>query len=293
MLVTMKAILDRASAENYAVAAPNVGSELDARAAIEIAEELNAPIILDVHFTHHPDFEFIGPVFRKLAEQSKVPVAINLDHGSDFHQAILAIRSGFTSVMVDRSSLPYEENVKQVKEIVKIAHEVGVSVEAELGHVGNGENLEDGNVYTDPKEALQYIQETGVDCLAVSVGTAHGAYVNVVPKLQFDILKEIKEATNNFPLVMHGGSGTGDEQLRKACSMGINKVNLCNDLLKAAVAEVVNANTEGNGAYDLWVLVKKGFKRRLGELIEILGGKGKAWVPEVEGLPTFEIKAGE
>ena len=264
-------------------------------AALRAAEELGEPVIIAHAEVHEPyiHIEEIGPIMVDMAKKAKVPVCVHLDHGTDFDLIMRALRIGFTSVMYDGSVLPYEENVKQVKEIVKIAHEVGVSVEAELGHVGNGENLEDGNVYTDPKEALQYIQETGVDCLAVSVGTAHGAYVNVVPKLQFDLLKEIKEATNNFPLVMHGGSGTGDEQLRKACSMGINKVNLCNDLLKAAVAEVVNANTEGNGAYDLWVLVKKGFKRRLGELIESLGGKGKAWVPEVEGLPTFEIKAGE
>ena len=150
MLVTMKEILDRASAENYGVAAPNVNTELDARCALEAAEELNAPIILDVGGTANPDIVFYGSFLTRLADASSVPVAINLDHGGSYEEVMSALRAGFTSVMVDRSVLPYEENVKEVSEIVKIAHAMGVSVEAELGHVGQGDNYAVCLLYTSP-----------------------------------------------------------------------------------------------------------------------------------------------
>ena len=136
MLVSMKELLDHANKYNYAVMAPNIFYELDARSCICAAEEMNAPLILDVEFGSHPDIITQGWHLRQLAEISAVPVAINQDHGTDFTHAIAAIRAGYTSIMADRSFLPYEENAAQVKELVKIAHAVGVSVEAELGHVG-------------------------------------------------------------------------------------------------------------------------------------------------------------
>ncbi|MFR5868947.1 MAG: class II fructose-bisphosphate aldolase [Acutalibacteraceae bacterium] len=285
MLVTMKEILDRASAENYGVAAPNVNTELDARCALEAAEELNAPIILDVGFSANPDIVFYGSFLTRLAESSTVPVAINLDHGGSYEEVMMALRAGFTSVMVDRSVLPYEENVKEVSEIVKIAHAMGVSVEAELGHVGQGDNyaVDGKTALTDPQEAKKYIEETGVDMLAVAVGTAHGAYVGT-PKLHFDRLEEIKKVTGH-PLVLHGGSGSGDENLRKACQLGINKVNVCNDLMRAACDSVTAADLSGNGAYGLWGLIQEGWKARLKELIEVFGGVGKAWTVAPKGMP--------
>ena len=286
MLVTMKEILDRASAENYGVAAPNVNTELDARCALEAAEELNAPIILDVGGTANPDIVFYGSFLTRLADASSVPVAINLDHGGSYEEVMSALRAGFTSVMVDSSVLPYEENVKEVSEIVKIAHAMGVSVEAELGHVGQGDNyaVDGKTALTDPEEAKKYIEETGVDMLAVAIGTAHGAYVGT-PKIHFDRLQEIKKVTGNFPLVLHGGSGSGDENLRKVCQMGINKVNVCNDLMRAACDTVTAADLSGNGAYGLWGLIQKGWKARLKELIEVFGGVGKAWKVEPKGMP--------
>ena len=290
MLVNMKEMLQRASAGNYAVAAPNVNTELDARAAIEAAEELNAPIILDVVFTANPDIVTFGRILTDLANQSRVPVAVNLDHGGKFEHAILAIKGGFSSIMADRSTLPYEENVAQVKELARIAHAAGCTIEAELGHVGQGDNYEaDRNAgLTQPDEAVKYIEDTGIDCLAVAIGTAHGAYTSK-PYLDFDRLAEIKKATNNFPLVLHGSSGTGDENLRKVCQMGINKVNVSNDLMRRACDTVCSADLTGNGAYTLWDVAKKGYKSRLMELIEVFGSVGKAYVPECKGIGSGSI----
>ncbi len=289
MLVTMKEVLDHANAGNYAVAAPNIATELDARAAIEAAEELNAPLILDVAFGMTPDIVFLGSYLTRLADQSRVPIAINLDHGKNYHEVMMALRAGFTSVMVDRSSAPYDQNVAEVKEIVKIAHEMGVSVEAELGHVGQGDNyaVDGKTALTDPQQAKEYIEATGVDCLAVAIGTAHGAYKGT-PKLDFERLAEIKKVTK-FPLVLHGGSGSGEANLRKACSMGINKVNVCNDLLRGACDTITAADLSGNGAYALWNLARGGYKEALKTCIDIYGSKGKAWAVEVKGL----TKAGE
>jgi len=290
MLVTMKELLDRASKENYAVCAPNVGSELETRAAIEAAEEMKAPLILDVGFKASPDIVAFGKVLTDLCIGSSVPIAINLDHGGDFSHVIYAIRAGFTSVMVDRSTLPYDQNVAEVKDIVRIAHSVGVSVEAELGHVGQGTNyaVDRDAAMTKPEEAKKYIEDTGVDCLAVAIGTAHGAYIGT-PVLDFDRLVAIKKATNNFPLVMHGGSGSGDENIRKACQLGINKVNINNDLMVGARDALAKADLTGNGAYGLFKVAKAGWKARLKELIDILGGTGKAWVPALKGTPGAEI----
>lgn len=288
MLVTMKELLDRANIDNYAVAAPNVDSELTARACIEAAEEMQAPLILDVAFRATADIFFFGHQLRKLAEQSNVPIAINLDHGANIEQVQKAIRAGFTSVMIDRSSYSNEDNIRDVKEVVKLAHAVGVSVEAELGHVGHAENYSHDRdaALTDPKFAKEYIEQTGVDCLAVAVGTAHGSYPKgSTPVIDIERLIEIKKQTNNFPLVLHGSSGTDNEVLRKVCSLGINKVNINNDLCKAAVSAVLNADLDGNRAYFIFKIAQLGFKEKLKEMISIYGSNGKSWVPESKGLP--------
>ncbi len=278
MLVTMKEILDKANEGNYGVAAPNVSNELNARAAIEAAENMNAPLILDVAFRAADDIYFLGKELVELAKEAKVPVAINLDHGRSLEEVMACIKAGFTSVMIDRSSYPYEENINDTKEIVKIAHSLGVSVEAELGHVGRATSydVDRDAALTDPQTALDFIHKTGVDCLAVAVGTAHGAYPKgVKPEIDFELLKRIKEVTK-FPLVMHGSSGTDNESLRKACQMGINKININNDLCKAVVKEIKDADLEGNNAYGVFMVAKKAFKEKLEEMIEVYGSKDKA-----------------
>lgn len=290
MLVTMKEILDRANKEYYGVPAPNVGGEREARAAIEAAEQMNSPIIIDVGYSAHPDLVFFGSYLTRMANESTVPVAINLDHGghssvAQLRDPITAIRAGFSSMMVDRSMFSYEENLRMVAEIVPVAHSVGMTVEAELGHVGQGENPDATSVLTDPSEALDYIQRTGVDCLAVSIGSAHGAYAaNITPHIDFDRLHEIKKVTNEFPLVMHGGSGTGDENIRRACHEGINKVNLCNELLAAAGKALKEADLSGNNAYHIWDILVNAWKERLMFQIENMGAAGKAWETKPAGL---------
>lgn len=280
MLVTMKEILDRANKENYAVPAPVVQTELNARTAIKCAEELKSPIILLVPLIFDYDVDLFGRYLKALAEAASVPVAVNHDHGSDFASAVACIRAGFSSIMVDRSELPYEENVAQVRELVKVAHAAGVSVEAELGHVGNASNYEEDRdaALTDPELARRFVEDTGIDCLAVAIGTAHGAYdKGQVPYLDYDRLTEIKEATGGFPLVLHGGSGTGDEGLGKAARMGINKVNIGCELFSAAIEAIEHADTSGSGAYGFANIIEEGYSSRLKHFITVLGSEGMAW----------------
>lgn len=285
MLYTMKQLLEVANEQNFAIAAPNIQNEITARAVIEAAEMCSSPLIIDIAFPIHPDIIFLGEQTRRLAEESPVPIAINLDHGGSrfrdldacLREVMPCIRAGFTSIMVDRSSLPYEENVRQVKTVVQLAHALGVTVEAELGHVGDGDKyLEEGDmVLTNPETARRYIEETGIDCLAVSIGTAHGEYRGT-PHLDFERLEEIKRVTDHFPLVLHGGSGTGDENLRRACSMGINKVNVGTDLFKAALNAVRTADLDGGKIYDIWQVINDSWRDELIRWMEILGSVNKA-----------------
>ena len=230
MLVTMKAILLHAKENNYGVTAPNIQNEDMARAVVREEEKCNAPMIIDINSWVHPDIPWLVNFCRDLAIRSTVPIAINLDHGKNYHDMILGIRSGFTSIMVDRSSLPYEENVAQTKEVVKMCHELNISVEAELGHVGQGEQYDTDGIsnLTVPEEASQFIKETGVDCLAVAIGTAHGVYKGI-PKLDVDRLSQIREVVS-IPLVLHGTSGVPDDAVRECIRRGICKVNYATDL---------------------------------------------------------------
>jgi len=291
----MKEILDRASKENYGVAAPNVFNELDARAVIEAAEELRSPLILDLNAAMLTDLPFLCRYLIEFCRDSSVPIAINQDHGASFEDAIMSIRAGCTSIMIDRSSLEYEENVRQVAELTRIAHAVGVSVEAELGHVGQGSqySVDRDAALTDPEQARDYVERTGVDCLAVAIGTAHGAYTGT-PYLDYERLSRIKAAVGQaFPLVLHGGSGTGLKAIGKACAMGINKVNVANDLLKAAADAITGAGLTGNGYYTVWEVAKRGVKERITEYIRAVGSEGKTWIPAVKGLPRAKLAESE
>ncbi|RGU94279.1 class II fructose-bisphosphate aldolase [Clostridium sp. AF15-17LB] len=293
MLVTMKEILDRANEGNYAVPAPVVQTELNARTAIKCAEEMKSPVILLVPLIFDYDVDLFGRYLKALAEAAAVPVAVNHDHGSDFASAVACIRAGFSSIMVDRSELPYEENAAQVRELVKVAHAAGVSVEAELGHVGNASSYEADRdaALTDPELARRFVEDTGIDCLAVAIGTAHGAYDNgQVPYLDYDRLAEIKAATGSFPLVLHGGSGTGDESLGKAARMGINKVNIGCELFSAAIEAIEGADTSGSGAYGFANIIEEGYGSRLKHFFTVLGSEGMAWdVKEVVRREKAEI----
>lgn len=278
MLVTMKEILDHAKAGNYGVTAPNVQSEDTVRACIAVAEKCNAPMIIDVNAFIHPDLPWFVHMIRDLASKSPVPIAINLDHGKSYEDIMLGINSGFTSIMVDRSSLSYEENVAQTKEVVKMCKPLGISVEAELGHVGQGQNYAvDGSTnLTQPLEAKKFVEETGVDCLAVAIGTAHGRYKGT-PHIDFELLEKIKNEVD-VPLVLHGGSGTGDENLARAVRNGIQKVNLATELVVAGKEELEVFIQDPN--FDKWKLIPsfiKGYSDRLEHYVKLFGQENQAW----------------
>jgi len=273
MLVDMKSILVAAQRGGFGVTAPNIQSENTLRAAIEAAELENAPMILDVDYDANIDLMYFGKMCRELASEASVPIAINLDHGASYEEGVWAIRAGFTSIMADRSSLPFEENAAQVKELVKIAHTVGVSVEAELGHVGIGADYGSDSTatLTIPEEAKRYVEITGVDCLAVAIGTAHGPYKGT-PHLDFERLAALREAVD-VPLVIHGGSGTGEKNLVRAIQGGITKVNLGTDLYTAGVAACENS---GAIPYLKPYIFKEGFRDKLVEYIRLFGQQGRA-----------------
>lgn len=275
MLVTMNELLKRAKQEGYAVPACNIDNEHNLRAAIEAAEEMDTGIILNTTPVANPDLVTFGQLAVELARRSCVNIALNLDHGKSFADCLLGIRAGYTSIMIDRSLLPFEKNVKQVKEMVRICHALGISVEAELGHVGVGEQYHtDGHqAFTRVEEAVEYVKQTGVDALAVAIGTAHGVYKGT-PKINFDLLHELKEALD-IPLVLHGGSGTGDENLARCAREGINKVNLSNDLKRSAIENLIKEDLSGNAVYQLYPLLAEGFKNKIKHYIRLLGCEGK------------------
>ena len=249
MMIPMGKLLAKTKKEGYGVAAPNVFNRETIEACFLAAKKLRAPIILDVAAVHGIyECADIARYYEK--QYPEVPFALNLDHGGAYEDIVKAIHAGFSSVMIDRSTCAYEKNVEEVKEIVKIAHAVGTSVEAELGHVGQGAEYEETRDagLTKLEEALKYVEETGVDCLAVAVGTSHGVYKGE-PHLEFELLDHLSKEVP-VPLVLHGGSGTGDENLAKAVRTGIQKVNLNTDVSEAgkqALREAL-ASTEVHGS---------------------------------------------
>ena len=280
MLISMKYTLNTAREQGYCVPALGIGNEHNLRACLNAAEAKRSPVVLLVMYGNNPDIEYFGRIATDLARRATVPVSIILDHGATYEHAIGAIRARFTDVMIDCSSLPYAENVAQVKEVVKVAHAVGVGVEAELGHVGSGQTVSEisgeGNgdsVFTVPEEAVNFVKETEVDALAVSIGTAHGAYKGT-PKLQFDLLQKLREMVS-VPLVLHGGSGSGDENLAKACKMGISKLNIAYDLYRGGIDTLLAHDVSGNGAYGLYNYLSQGIQKAAEHAIDICDSAGK------------------
>lgn len=245
----MKSMLDHASENNYAVMAVNCVSMEILRAIIDAAEEQHSPIIVNIsprQFKAHAPLELIVPMYTSYAASASVPIALNLDHGQSYEDITKALRLGFTSVMFDGSTLPFEKNIEYTRIIRSLSREYGCSLEAELGHVGVAAEGDDETnaLYTDVDEAVQFIQQTQVDCLAVAIGTAHGSYPKgKKPKIDFNRLKELKEALK-IPLVLHGGSGAGEENIRRAVQLGINKINVCTDLFNHGREALRTALTE-------------------------------------------------
>lgn len=227
-LVKMKDLLNQASEQNRAVGAFSVGNLEMVKGAVKAAEEMNTPIILqiaEVRLPHSP-LSLMGPMMVEAARNAKVEIAVHLDHGKTIGVLKQALDYGFTSVMMDGSTLPFEENIKKTLEAAQLAGEYGATVEAELGLVGGSEDgsTDEGIRCTNPEDAKLFCEKTGVDALAVAIGNAHGNYP-VAPRLAFDVLKAIDEKTD-VPLVLHGGTGITPEDFRKAVGFGIRKINI-------------------------------------------------------------------
>ncbi|RFZ76599.1 class II aldolase [Lacrimispora amygdalina] len=227
-LVKMKDLLNQASEQNRAVGAFSVGNLEMVKGAVKAAEEMNTPIILqiaEVRLPHSP-LSLMGPMMVEAARNAKVEIAVHLDHGKTIGVLKQALDYGFTSVMMDGSTLPFEENIKKTLEAARLAGEYGATVEAELGLVGGSEDgsTDEGIRCTNPEDAKLFCEKTGVDALAVAIGNAHGNYP-VAPRLAFDVLKAIDEKTD-VPLVLHGGTGITPEDFRKAVGLGIRKINI-------------------------------------------------------------------
>ncbi|MCR5096964.1 MAG: class II fructose-bisphosphate aldolase [Erysipelotrichaceae bacterium] len=249
MLVTTKEMFEDSRKKGYAIVAPDYWDSNSCRTYVETAEELGVPVILSFAQAHS-DMLSIEEAFmlgKYYAEKATVPVAVHLDHGLDVETVKKAVDIGFTSVMIDASSQPYDVNVARTKEVVDYAHAHGVVVEAELGHVGSGDVItsenkeaiaEDFNIYTDVATAKLFVEETGVDSLAVSIGTSHGLYKGT-PVIDFERLHELREALP-VPLVLHGGSGSGDRNLEKCATEGISKINVFTDFTVAAIEATKN-----------------------------------------------------
>lgn len=245
MLVTLKKILNLAEEKKIAVGSFNTPDLEALQAVIGAAEELKLPVIVQFAQCHEEwlSLDVIGPIMVEMAKKADVPVCVHLDHGETLDYLKKALKLGFTSVMYDGSTLPYEENAANTKEAVRMAAETGASVEAELGSMGRRESgagdqtgeQDETKIYTDPDLAAKFVKETGIDALACSFGTVHGIYLTE-PKLDFNVVRRVREKTGNIPVVMHGGSGVSAEDFHKAVEAGVRKINYFTYMDKAGGA---------------------------------------------------------
>jgi len=250
-------------------------------AAISAAEELRSPIIIGTAEVLLPygELSLIAPSILHMAKRATVPVVVHFDHGVSFERCLEALKLGFTSVMFDGSAGEHSENVRATAEMVKIAHAFGATVEGEIGHVGDasrGDN-ETNDMYTTPEEAKKFVELTGVDALAVAIGTAHGAY-KTAPRLDIDRLRKIRE-TIDTPLVLHGGSGLSDDDFRNTIKNGIAKVNIFTDLCvvgEEATAQNLGDKSGFNGYLTLRSHKVKAMKKAVMEKMILFGSNGKA-----------------
>ncbi|HWP98381.1 MAG TPA: class II fructose-1,6-bisphosphate aldolase [Syntrophomonadaceae bacterium] len=247
-LVAVAELLAHAEKEGYAVGAFNANNMEIVQAILKAAELEKSPVIMQASqgAISYAGLEFITGMVRIAAQSSPVPVALHLDHGTDFDQVVRCIRSGFTSVMYDGSKLSLEENIALTRKVLDMTRPIGVSVEAELGKIGGTEDhvvvSEKEAMYTDPEEARYFVEQTGIESLAIAIGTAHGQYKGE-PKLDFQRLATIK-ALVKIPIVLHGSSGVPDESIRQAISLGVRKVNIDTNIREAFVGEMFRVMKE-------------------------------------------------
>ncbi|MGM0471001.1 MAG: class II fructose-1,6-bisphosphate aldolase [Bacillota bacterium] len=281
-LVPMSQILEKADAEDYAVGGFNINNLEALQAIIEAAEEENSPVIIQTSegAIRYIDMEYASSMVQAAAEKASVPVALHLDHGSSFEKTVECIRNGYSSVMIDASKSPFEENVATTNKVIEAASAVGVSVEAELGKLGGAEDdhkVEDKDAtLTDPDEAVEFVEQTGVDALAVAIGTAHGVYSGE-PDLDFERLDKINQKLD-IPIVLHGASGVPDEDIAQAIDLGINKINV-NTAFQQAFTAKLREVLEDPDVYDPRKYcgpAREAMKEKVIEKIRLFGSNGKA-----------------
>ena len=250
MLANLNDVLVQAGKEHRAVGLFNTCNLELAKGVIEAAEETNSPVIIGTAEVLFPvaSLEEVADMVIPMAERASVPVVVHLDHGLTKEACKKALNLGFTSIMYDCSTDPYEVNIEKTAEMAKLAHQVGATIEAELGHVGNnpteGDTPDPQAFYTEPDQALDFVTRTNVDALAIAVGTAHGAY-KLPPKLDFDRIREIR-STVDAALVLHGGSGLTDQDFQMAVDAGISKINIFTDINMAAAKAAADGYQKGN-----------------------------------------------
>lgn len=282
-IVPLTDVLNDANEKGYAVGGFNINNLEFLQGIIRAAEEMNSPLILQ---TSEGAMKYIGPDYvvgmvTAATKNTTIPVALHLDHGGSFDKVMECIRLGYSSVMIDGSKYPFEENVNLTQKVVEVAHSVGVSVEAELGKLGGVEDevtvAEKEATFTNPEEAEEFIERTGVDALAVAIGTAHGVYKGD-PELDFDRLKKINDNTD-IPLVLHGASGVSDKDVKQAVSLGINKVNVNTDFQQVFTAKIRELFSDDPDLYDPRKYCGPGrdeISKKVMEKIKILNSEGRA-----------------
>lgn len=278
MLVTLKEILKDAEEKKYGVGLFNILNLEMAKGIIAAAEEEKSPIILGVAEVHLPviGFDYANLIMQKIAKESKVPVCLHFDHGTDFNLISEAIKSGFTSVMYDGSSLPYEKNIENTLSVVKEAEKYGCNVEAELGHVGGGEGSAaeaDDTMYTEVSKVNDFLAKTRADALAVAIGTVHGVYKST-PKLDISRLREIYEISEK-PLVLHGGSGLSDDDFKSVVENGIRKVNICTEMCLGVYKTYYENYKDGKSFEETVISAADAVKEIVKHKMRVFGSSGK------------------
>ncbi len=273
-LVPMADLLNKANDEGYAVGGFNINNLEFLQAIIVGAEEMNSPLILQTSegAIKYIGIDYVVGMVTAATKDIDIPVALHLDHGGSFEKTMECIKKGYSSVMIDGSRLPFDENVAMVKKVVEAAHSVGVTVEAELGKIGAGEDT-----FTDPDEAVKFVELSNVDALAVAIGTAHGVYKGE-PNLDFDRLEVINSKVE-IPLVLHGASGVSDDDVMKTISLGINKVNVNTDFQQAFTGKVRELLDNDPELYDPRKYCGPGreaITEKVKEKIKVLGSENKA-----------------
>ena len=284
MLYTGKSILDVANAHRFAIPAFNISDWAMFTGIMDISEEKSAPVIIAIHpdEVSHITTDLIAAMHAR-AHRSSVPVAIHWDHGGTYEQMITAIHSGFTSVMIDASLEPFEQNVAITRKVVEAAHAAGIQVEGELGTIGANDSYGESGaaeiIYTNVDDAVRFVEQTGVDSLAIAIGTSHGLYpADKNPELRHDLLEQIKAAVG-IPLVLHGGSSNPDAELRRAVELGVNKINISSDIKVSyhdRMREVLGTDRRLREPNAIQPEAIAAMKVTAAEKIDLFGAAGKA-----------------